>query len=88
MYRLGLEAILGLQKQGNVLRINPCIPTDWPVYEIMCHFGETAYCIRVENPKGVNRGVKQLIVDGEVILDGVIPLEDDRQEHKVLMKLG
>ena len=26
MYRLGLEAILGVSRIGNVLRVNPCIP--------------------------------------------------------------
>ena len=26
MYRLGLEAILGISRVGNALNINPCIP--------------------------------------------------------------
>ncbi len=29
LYRLGLEWILGFQKRGSALRIDPCIPKDW-----------------------------------------------------------
>src|ERR1041385_4914502 len=30
MYRVGLEAILGFTKRGDTLRIEPCVPRDWP----------------------------------------------------------
>ena len=29
MYRIGLESMLGFQKRGNELTIDPCVPTDW-----------------------------------------------------------
>ena len=29
MYRLGTEMILGLQRTGDRLHINPCVPKDW-----------------------------------------------------------
>jgi len=34
MYRLGLEAILGLRRVGEALHIDPCIPRDWSGYEL------------------------------------------------------
>jgi cyclic beta-1,2-glucan synthetase len=83
MYRLGVEAILGLRRVGDVLRIDPCIPRDWPGYELTYRHGETSYRIRVGNPDGVNRGVRVVTLDGEVLPGEEIPLLDDGQQHEV-----
>jgi cyclic beta-1,2-glucan synthetase len=88
MYRLGLEAILGLRRVGKALQIRPCIPRDWPSYELTYRNGETFYWIRVENPDGVNRGVKQVTLDGKVLSGGDIPLLDDGRQHKVHVLMG
>jgi len=88
MVRLGLEAILGLRRAGDVLRIEPCIPTEWPGYEVTYRHGETSYRIRVENPDGVNRGVKQVTLDGETLSEGEIPLLDDGRKHEVQVVIG
>ncbi len=47
MYRAGLEAILGVTQEGNVLRIKPCIARDWHGFEFDWKFGETTYNIKV-----------------------------------------
>jgi cyclic beta-1,2-glucan synthetase len=88
MYRLGVEAILGLRRVGRVLQINPCIPKRWPAYEVTYRDGETSYRIRVENPDGVNRGVKQVLLDGETLPGREIPLLDDSQRHDVHVLMG
>jgi hypothetical protein len=46
-------------------------------------YGETVYEIGVDNPAGVNRGVRQVILDGVVLPGGVIPLLDDGRPHQV-----
>jgi cyclic beta-1,2-glucan synthetase len=88
MYRLGIEAILGLKREGQFLRIAPCIPKEWPAYEMQYRFGSTNYHIRVENPHKVNRGVPQLSLDSETLKDGKIPLLDDGHEHHVVVILN
>jgi cyclic beta-1,2-glucan synthetase len=88
MYRLGLEAILGLRKIGTMLRIDPCIPDAWSNYEITYRNGATVYRIRVENPLGVSRGVKEVMLDGEVLPDQGIPLLNDKHEHRVSVRMG
>jgi cyclic beta-1,2-glucan synthetase len=88
MYRLGLEAILGLRRVGDALRIRPCIPKDWSGYELTYRDGETSYFIRVENPDGVNRGVKRITLDGEVLSGEDVPLQDDGREHDVHVLMG
>jgi len=83
MYRLGMEAILGISRVGNLLIINPCIPCDWHGFKVNYHFGTSHYKINVENPNRVNRGVKQITVDGKILTGNSIQLVDDEQQHNV-----
>lgn len=43
MHRAGLEAILGISREGNMLRVKPCVPEDWTGFEISTQFGATRY---------------------------------------------
>jgi cellobiose phosphorylase len=88
MYRLGIEAILGLRREGNTLLIDPCIPKTWAHYEMTYRFGNTLYQISVENPQGVSSSVKQVTVDNETLSDLHIPLVDDNHPHTVIVTLG
>jgi cyclic beta-1,2-glucan synthetase len=47
MYRAGLEAILGVTREGPMLRIKPCIPDDWDGFEVAVQFGATRYEIKL-----------------------------------------
>jgi cyclic beta-1,2-glucan synthetase len=87
MYRLGIEAILGLRKAGDRLSIEPCVPKDWSGYRMTYRHGETTYEIEVENPEGVSRGVKTVTVDGEETAEGV-RLADDGDVHDVYVTMG
>ncbi len=89
LHRAGLEWILGFRREGERLRIDPCIPKDWKRFEIHTRQGETPYRILVENPRGVSRGVSRISLDGEVLPPGsLIPLNDDGREHRVEVELG
>lgn len=88
MYRLGVEAILGFKKIGESLHIEPVIPPAWDGFEIRYRFGESMYLIQVDNPDHVASHVEQIQVDGHVLNDRLIPLIDDRQEHRVVVTMG
>jgi cyclic beta-1,2-glucan synthetase len=88
MYRLGLEAILGLRKVRGSLVVDPCIPRDWPGFTITYRFGDTGYEIEVENKEKVNRGVIEVRMDGEILPDGKIPLVNDGNNKKVTVRMG
>ncbi len=88
VYRLGLEAILGFRKVGNSLRIDPVIPPDWDGFEIRYQFGNSVYWIKVNNPEHVNQHVRQILLDGQPLNDGSIPLIDDHCEHRVVVTMG
>ena len=85
MYRSGLESILGLRLENDVLHLNPCIPKGWPGFEVTLRHRTTRYDIRVENPRGVSRGVVHAELNG-VVLTGDqtwVPLTDDGATHRV-----
>ncbi|MFN2116053.1 MAG: GH36-type glycosyl hydrolase domain-containing protein [Candidatus Promineifilaceae bacterium] len=88
LYRLGLEAILGLRREGQLLHLAPCIPELWPSFRIQYQVGEAVYQIEVLNPERRNRGVKEVYLDGQTISDGLITLVDDGQEHQVQVLMG
>ena len=90
MYRAGIEAILGLRRQGAFLLLAPCIPRHWPRFEIVFQHGSTRYEIAVENPHGVSRGITHAEFDGQALPEGPIrvPLHDDGTNHRIRAVLG
>jgi cyclic beta-1,2-glucan synthetase len=83
MYRLGLEGILGIQRQGHVIRVDPCIPRSWHEYEVTYRAGDRVYDIRVENPTGACRGVAQLWLDDQLQASNAFPLDGAPGCHQV-----
>jgi cyclic beta-1,2-glucan synthetase len=88
MYRLGVEAILGLRREGPALRLDPRIPRTWPGYRLTYRCGQTTYEIQVQNPEGHQQGVKQVTLDGRTLPDGKIPIQDDGRKHRVRVVMG
>ena len=88
MYRLGLEAILGITRVGSALNFNPCIPANWPGFKVNYRFGTSQYRISVENPEGVKRGVRQVLLDGNPLQGSLVPLVEDGQTHEVRVVMG
>jgi cyclic beta-1,2-glucan synthetase len=88
MYRVGIEAILGITLRNGELHVDPCIPREWPGFEAVVTRGAAKYRIAVENPDHVNRGVSRIEVDGAEITLGTIPMPDDGGEHAISVVLG
>lgn len=88
MYRVGLEAILGFAKEGQTLRMDPCIPRAWPKAEIIYRFGTASYHIEIQNPAGISYGVRSITVDGAHVPDGLVRLADDGKQHEVVVEMG
>lgn len=88
MYRAGTEWFLGLRKQGNVLRIEPCIPRHWNGFDASLRHGGARYEIHVDNSAGVSTGVSRIVVDDASIEDAFVTLIDDGKTHSVKVTLG
>ena len=84
-YRVALGSMLGVRVVADdgvsYLMVDPCIPKRWPGFDVRYRHGSATYRIRVENPRGVNRGVARITVDGDVV-EGVSSLVDDGAEHR------
>jgi cyclic beta-1,2-glucan synthetase len=85
MYRVALEAILGFQKQGQRLRVQPRVPPSWPELAIDYRFGRSVYHIVVRRPGLVRPGEAVITVDGQRVEGDDIPLRDDGQTYHVLV---
>jgi cyclic beta-1,2-glucan synthetase len=88
MYRLGLEAILGLRLDGDGFYLEPSIPKNWEGYQIRYRRGKTIYNIEVKNPRGVSHGIEQVSLDGKELPEGKIPYQEDGGEHRVIVVMG
>jgi cyclic beta-1,2-glucan synthetase len=90
MQRAGVESILGLRREGDVLRLDPCIPKTWLRFKITVRFRSARYEILVENPDGVYDGIVAVAVDGAAIEDWPLGLKmlDDCVTHHVTVRLG
>ena len=88
MYRLGLEGILGLQRAGAGLIIEPHIPAGWPGYEVTYRYGQTTYAISVRNdgPSGGDAPL-DMTVDGKPVPGNLLALHDDGEVHQVQIAL-
>jgi cyclic beta-1,2-glucan synthetase len=87
LYRVGLEGILGFTKRGETLSMNPCIPSAWDGFYVEYRHGGSTYCIVVNNPSHVERGVQSVMLDGAPV-EGALPLVTDGSRHEVIVTLG
>src|SRR5262249_38292660 len=88
LYRVMLETLLGFRLRGKHLYIEPCIPKAWPSFTIAYRHRSATYRIHVESPQGVERGVREVHVDGQRQEGKDVVLLDDGQTHEVRVVLG
>jgi cyclic beta-1,2-glucan synthetase len=90
LYRGGLESVLGFQKHGDCLTIDPCIPPDWRNFRFSYRHGTARYLITVDNPGGVAKGVLNVELDGAPLPadSQAVPLADDGKTHRVHVVMG
>jgi cellobiose phosphorylase len=87
MYRLVLEALLGMTIAAESLTLDPHLPETWPSFRIKYRYrDETLYDITVWGGKAGT--TRRMIVDGMEQPLGPVPLKDDKGEHKVEIYVG
>ena len=89
MYRIGLESILGFQLRGDRLHVNPCIPSNWPGFEITYRYKATLYIVTVENKGKAKGDIKYLELDSIAVdrEQGILLVNDEKQ-HQIVLVLG
>ncbi|NLY46602.1 MAG: glycosyl transferase [Tissierella sp.] len=67
------QAILGIKPDYDGLRIEPCLPKEINSYKVQRIFRDCKYLIEVLDE---NLGYVEITIDGEVLNDGLIPLQN------------
>ncbi|WP_302625256.1 GH116 family glycosyl hydrolase [uncultured Eubacterium sp.] len=77
--------MLGIKPDFDKLDVNPCIPGEWKEFSVTRKWRGATYNIKVLNPNGVMKGVKEIRVNGENVDEiGVLP-ENSINEIEVIL---
>jgi cellobiose phosphorylase len=87
MYRLLIETLLGVNIEGDQLRLIPRLPKSWTTYKIHYRYRQTVYHITITRLAADWEGANQLFLDGNELAGKTVPLVDDRREHSVEFKI-
>lgn len=82
-YRAMSEYIIGVRGDFSGLKVDPCLPEKWLKCSIEREFRGARYRIEIENPKGLQKGKVELVVDDKPINGNIIPIFDDKSIHSV-----
>ena len=82
MYRLIAESLLGLTREADRLRFDPCLPPYWPSVSIDYRYLNTLYRITIEQTRSANF-LTAVTLDGAALEDAALRLVDDGEEHQV-----
>jgi cyclic beta-1,2-glucan synthetase len=81
MYRLLLETLLGVNLEGDQLRISPKLPGTWSTFTLHYRYRQTQYHIRIARLPGTPHVAGRLTLDGQALAANIIPLLDDHRDH-------
>jgi cellobiose phosphorylase len=87
MYRFLVEALLGVNLEGDQLRLAPHLPRTWTTFKIHYRYRQTVYHITITHLAADSADANVLSLDGQEICGKTIPLRDDRHEHSVELKV-
>ena len=88
LFRISTEWMLGVRPTREGLLIDPCLPSSWDGFRMKRIFRGTTFDIVVENPRHVQKGVKQVWLDGKPLAQPLLPALVDGQVHHVRVVMG
>jgi cellobiose phosphorylase len=88
MYRIAVENMLGLKRQGQSLLVAPCVNPSWSEFRVIYRYGSSELALEFDNRSGVASGVRSIELDGKPLADSTIPLIDDGRRHRAVVLLG
>ncbi|MDE2465485.1 MAG: glycosyl transferase [Alphaproteobacteria bacterium] len=89
MYRAGIEAILGIRREGRFLVLAPCLPAGWPGFKATVTAEEGRVDIVVKNLTGRGRGISGATLDGlpQDCTGGAVRIPMDASTHRLLLSM-
>lgn len=85
MYRAGIEGILGLRREGDWLRLSPCLPSSWPGFEATLRVLSTECAIQVRRASASEEGGMHALLDGAAVTcePGGVRIRLDGGSHRL-----
>jgi N,N'-diacetylchitobiose phosphorylase len=87
-YFAATQYLLGIRPEIDGLRIDPCIPAEWPGFQAVRRFRGKRVEIEVRNPHGVCRGVRSLELNGAPLPGSLLPAKLLQETNRVVAVLG
>ncbi|HEX9090221.1 MAG TPA: glycosyl hydrolase family 65 protein, partial [Anaerolineales bacterium] len=87
MYFTVTHWILGVRPGYNGLTIDPCIPAGWKGFSVTRRWREATYRIDVTNPQGVQKGVKSIHMNGNLIKQPISP-QPPGSINQIIVEMG
>ncbi|WP_029689410.1 glycosyl transferase family 36 [Thermoanaerobacter sp. A7A] len=88
LHRVATNWILGIRADYDGLIVDPAIPAEWEGFTYTRKFRNSIYNIVVENKEHVQKGVKEIYIDGKLIEGNKIPDLNDGKTHEVKVIMG
>lgn len=85
-YFAATRYILGIRPHYDTLVIDPCIPSEWKSFDVTRIWRGAVYKIKVNNPDGVCKGVRKILLDGRTVKS--IPVQERGTTHDVVVTMG
>ena len=88
MYRLLVETLLGVNLEGDQLRLTPRFPATWNEFKIHYRYRQTTYHITLSRVAEGSAQLGRISLDGRELDQKTIPLQDDHREHFAEVKIA
>ena len=85
MWLTASQYILGIKPTYDGLLIDPCVPASAREFTVKRKFRGGEYLITVKNPDGVQKGIRQLIVDGQPVSGNIVPAAEGTHTVEAIM---
>lgn len=82
------QYLLGLRPTAQGLKIDPCLPKNWPGFTAQRIFRGARYLIKVTRQGHQGCGIKKILVDGQKTEGNILPVFKDKKEHLVKVTLS
>ena len=86
-YTAATKYVLGIRPSYDGLIIDPCIPSEWEVFEVRRNWRGASYHIVVKNPDKVEKGVRSVKLNGKAV-SAKVPMQAPGSANEVEVIMG
>ena len=82
------QYILGIRPSFEGLEIDPCIPSEIEEFTVTRKYRDAIYHIHVSNPDHVEKGIRTMTVNGEIVTENCIHPLDNVHNYQIEIVMG